>query len=82
MQDFEYNRLKHILNRVVKHYPSTSYLIHTLENQVTIIMSWCDSGFRIRKTFDATELLPLYDSTTTFYREFNLIWLSKAGERI
>lgn len=82
MQDFEYNRLKHILNRIGKHYPSTSYLIDTFENKVTIVMTMSDLGFRIRKTFDAIELLPLYDSTNTFYREFNLIWLSKAGERI
>lgn len=82
MQDYEYNQLKKILNKLLKRYQISSYKIDRVENAVTITMLMCDSVTWLRKVFHASEILALSETENIFYREFNILWLSKAGERI
>lgn len=84
MQDYEFNQLKKILNKLLKRYHITSYIIDREGNTVTITitMMLLDSSTRVRKIFEASEILALSETDNRFYHEFNILWLSKAGERI
>lgn len=82
MQDYEYNQIKKIIYRLGKRYQITSFLIDKFNDEVIIRMKIPDSSTLLRKTFDASEILTLSETENRFYREFNILWLSKAGERI
>lgn len=82
MQDYEFNRIKKILDRLSKRYQITSYLIDRYNDEVIIRMKLPDLSVRLVKTFSASEILVLSETDNRFYNEFNILWLSKAGERI
>lgn len=82
MQDYEYKQIQKIIHRLASRYQITSFLIDRFNDEVIIRMKLPDSITLLRKTFDASEILALSETDNRFYREFRILWLSKAGERI